>query len=696
MKSNSEIAEMVRDNITKSRSGLGKQYKNTRKCQAFVAGDMMSYTDNLSYRDARGKSKQTMVQFNKVKPYINAVAGFFVQNRRKPNYLSRTEGDMGEWQSDYVNSFADYIRDNTLADMHESRQDRDMLINGYGATDTAMSYGEGFASRDPNGEVIIGRLDPNKVGWDSTAREPNVLDARYVYYEKEYRQEDALELFGNSDENDFEEIQEDDSQDYEYNPRGGGIKSLIREVYDVSPYDEEMVRVYFYQWYEIETYYRAENPIYMIDDMLKPDAAMILEGIAQRHNLEDDLFEFDPRAEILTCDSKIKNELAEAFGELIEFFDFKRKVYYTAVTSGKKVFTKFKSLSQQGFTIKIKTGDFDEKNKIWVGMVNSMIDPVLYYNKALTELLYTIAASSKGGVMYEDGAIKNIREFEANYAKTNKNVKVEKGALTQGKIQPKREAVKNTGIEDIIGLSDAALPEVNGIDKSFLGSSESRTETAMLQRQRIKQALNTLATYADSITFYQKEQAALLLDFMRELSKQSRGMVFRMKDGDDSELVPLLPNHFQAEYDVEICEAPDSATDKEEKANMLMVMADKLLAGMDVQAAKQIYSVALKYMGLDNEDRLRVSQVLVPDGEQVDPAYVQQLEQQLEQMQSEISQAQVEKIVSETMKNMAQASELESRKGKTEAETVKTLEDADGKAIENDLMVGATDYNITI
>lgn len=693
---NDKLAKKIQEDIKKSRGALARQYKNTRKCQAFVAGDLMEYTDKLSVRDNHGKTKNALVQFNKVKPYVNAVLGFFVQNRRVSKYASRSSGDQGQWQSDYTNSLAKYVRNNTNADIHETRQDRDLLVNGYGAVDTAMSYGEGYTSRDPNGEIIMGRLDPLKVGWDATAREPNVLDARFVWYEKEYELETALELFDSSDEGDFDEMAlDDDGDDYEYNPRGGGIKSQIREIYDVSPFDDKMVRVYFYQWYEIEEYYRAENPIYMIDDMLKPDAAMILESIAQRYNQNDDLFEFDPRADILTCDSAIKKELEEAFGELIEFHAFKRRVYKTAVASGRKIFTQYKSLSQQGFTIKIKTGEFDEKNKIWVGMVNSMIDPVLYYNKSLTELLYMIAASSKGGVLYEEGAIKNIREFEANYAKTNKNAEVAKGALSGGKIQPKREMVKNSGLEDLIGIADAALPEVNGIDKSFLGSSESRTETAMLQRQRIKQALNTLACYADAITFYQKEHAHLLLDFMRELSIQSRGMVFRMEQGDESELVPLLPNHVQAEYDVEIQDAPDSATDKEEKANMLILMADKLLAIGD-PTGKAIYAIALKYLGLDNDDRMTITQALVPQQDNIDPAYVQQLEQQLQQIQSEMNKAGIEKIVSETMKNMAQTEELKSRRGKIEAETVKTLEDADGQAIENDLMAAATDYNITI
>ena len=96
---------------------------------------------------------------------------------------------------------------------------------------------------------------------------------------------------------------------------------------------------------------------------------------------------------------KEKQETVEFFGDMIEFDSFNRRVYYSAVVSGNKCFTAYKSPVQDGFTIKFKTGDYDEQNKMWVGMVNSLKEPALYYNKALTEMLFSIATLSKGGVM---------------------------------------------------------------------------------------------------------------------------------------------------------------------------------------------------------------------------------------------------------------------------------------------------------
>jgi hypothetical protein len=223
-----------------------------------------------------------------------------------------------------------------------------------------------------------------------------------------------------------------------------------------------MVNVSFYQWQEFESFYRADNPIYHLKNPQAVQlAAMQLDAIAQEFaDEEDDAFGFDPRAEVLSFGPDIKAALLKAFGEFIEVFEFKRKVFYTAVLSGKHVFAAFKSQCQQGFTVKFKTGDFDSKNKIWTGMVNSMKEPVLYYNKALTELMFIIGANSKGGVLVEKGAVDDIQRFEQQYAKTDATIVVNDGAVTAGRIKAKREPFLPTGYESIVQLSDASINDV--------------------------------------------------------------------------------------------------------------------------------------------------------------------------------------------------------------------------------------------
>lgn len=700
MKSKSEIAKQFKKHMGEANRLLTKQFSNTKACQAFYAGDSMDYRDTVQFQTDAGK-KKAIVKINKVKPYVNAVAGFMAQNRRQSKYLARINAPQAQkLYSQYADAVAAYCRSNANADQVETQQDKDLLINGYGATETELTYGDGYATTEPNGEVVCGRLDPLCVKWDPHAKASNLLDARFTYTWKDYALSDAIDLFQDAEEEEFEDVTTDDEGDYKYNPRGGAYSAWKERGLDWVSEEEKRVRVYFYQWYEVEKYYRADNPIKSLTNTLAIESGMrVLESIAIQQEEEgenEDMFSFDPRADILIFNEKVKNQLVSQFGKFIQPYPARRKVFYKALVSGDHVFKAFKTISQQGFTIKFKTGDYDSKNKIWTGMVNSLMEPMAYYNKALTEVMFAIAASSKGGVMYERGSIEDIRKFERNYAKTDAAVEVTEGALTQGRIKPKREGYQPTGNEQILGIADQALADVSGVDRTFLGSSENKEETGILQRQRIKQVVSTLATYFDALTLYAKEHARLMLDLMRVYAENNQGALIRiLGENGKNNFLKLNTDHFAAEYDIVIQEAPQGADEKAEQAKTIMAIGDRLIQTGD-PAAKVMYAMAVKFLPLDDDDIQKITEALLPKDNQIDPAYVQQLEQQVKALMNENVQADVKKKLSDMMLNMAKIDQVTEQTKKTTAETAKTLEDARHTDIESELMLRSQNVNVTI
>lgn len=699
MKTNKQLATQFKKHLGISKGKLSKQYSNTRKCQSFYAGDFMSYEDTVSYTDVTGKKKKALVKFNKVKPYVNSVKGFMAQNRRKPKYEARIEqSQVQELFTSYANAISDYLRNNADADQVETQQDGDMLINGYGAVETALSYGEGRASVEEEGEMLMGRLDPLAVGWDPFARATNLTDARWVYYCREYALEDAMRLFDDSEAEDFEETSEGQEGQYEYFPNGG-IYDKIAPV-EWADKDSRMVKVFFYQWYEVEEFYKVPNPLFAIEDQdTVMFADIFLQTMAERYE------DFNPRAEILVCNEEAKNELEDYFGPYMqEAFEYKRKVFYSAVLSGDKVFTKFKSLSQQGFSIQFKTGDFDAANGIWTGMVNSMMEPALYFNKALTELMYTIASNAKGGVMYESDAVEDIAEFEKNYAKTDGNVEVAPGAISGGKIKPKAQAQLPTGLDNIINIADQSMSDVNGFDPTFMGSREFANDTALFQRQRIKQVMSTLACYFDAATLYQKRNARLVLDLMRVFVENNENMTVRVVGEEGRAMfLRLSSKQLSAEYDVTIGEAPLTQQDKAEQATILQAMGDKLLAVGDSTTAKVLFGLSIDLMPLDYGIKERAKEAFEPAQQEVDPAYVKQLEAQVQALQGQMSQAQLQKLVADTARTEADTQEALAKVEKTRADIVKTLEESkqtnaetQQTQLENTLAPQASKITVTI
>ncbi|CAM5999257.1 unnamed protein product [Sphagnum balticum] len=694
MLSDAELIIQFKKHKKSSQRGLSKQYENFQVCQSFYAGDIMDYRDNIQFSNQLGMKKRAMVQFNKVKPYVNVVKGFMAQNRRKAKYeASMPESKKQVLYSMYANSMHDYCRSKNHADQIETQQDGDMLIGGIGAVETAMTYGEGFASTDPNGQIIKGKLDMMQVFWDSYARETNLLDARWAGYEKDYALDDALELFDDSEEDDFDsstDAELDEDGGYTWYARGGRYNKIKAANYDWTDERAGMVKVCFYQYTANEDFYRAHNPMY---DFKNPEAvnlaALQLQQIANEDDTseEADAFSFKPTAEILTFGSDIKAKLEETFGKHIEIFKFKRKCYYTAVISGSHVFCHYRSLSQSGFSIKFKTGDYDAKNKIWVGMVNSMKEPVLYYNKALTELMFTVGANSKGGVMVEEGAVEDLAEFEQKYAKTDAVIEVTAGALSGGRIRPKREGYAPSGNEVLVQLSDAAISDSNGIDKTFLGSSENKAETGILHRQRIRQVCAALACYFDSITLYQTEDARLMLDYMRIWAENNVDGTFRILGQDGRNIfLKISADKLAADYDVQIMEAPQTPEEKQEYAQILTGIADKLLQ-MDPQNAKAIYAMAIKNMPLEAEDIQKIQTMLVPPQGAINPAQFAAMQKQLQNVMSTMSQLQMKAEMAKIAVDTAKATDLSAQSQERLAKAASDKADALRTTLENAIIV---------
>lgn len=721
MDKTSALAKIKKQRKTSKRT-LGAQYDNTRKCIEFYNGDTMSYTDRVQFGTANGRKKRATVQFNKVQPPVDSIVGFFAQNRMTAKYIARlgAENDQ-EVYSKYMNSIKDYVRDNANAAQIESDQDLDMLINGYGAVETDISYIVGNSTRDPNGEILKERIDPECVGWDPHAKARNMLDAGWAYYYKDYDLTTALDLIRGSDKEDFAPAgDEGDVGGYEYNPYGGvydKIKSA--DVVEWASKNEERVRIYNHQWIEYETFYRVQNPIYLAQT--PEDAIFYQARIAALVELGNEIgpdnldagemFDIDPSAEILTLNEKQKRLFLQDFGPSIKPIPFTRKCFYTAVYSGDHIFSLFKSVSQQGFSMKFKTGTYNAAKKIWVGMVNALMDPAEYYNKALTELMFTISANSKGGVMVEKSAVEDVASFEEKWAKTDAVIEVEDGALQAGKIQEKGRAALPTGLESIVTLSENALVS-NGVDPSFVGDLGNEQQSGILYKRRIRQVISRYAKYFDSIILYQKEDARHLADLIRVWVENNNGQYIRIT-GDDfaDQFMMINEDSMAAEYDVTIQEAPQTSEDRQDTGMMLGNYADRLAAVGNAKAASAFYLESLQFMPVDGDVRNRLAESL--GGEESIPIeQYQALQQQMQQMQSEMAQIALEKAKSEIALNQARAgsevakgakTQTETEKtqaeiGKTQAETAKTLEEASQKGYENDLIKsrGADNFNINI
>lgn len=682
MKSNPEIIKQFKKHKGVSERGLADQFKNTEKCYQYFEANFFDTS----------KANRKPVQIDKVSPYINAVNGFMIQNRPVIKYAARTQDEQAqEFYSKNANAVAKYVRKNARADQVDTQANKKTLMIGYSATETAMTYSEGYATTDPNGEIIMGDVTDDVI-WDPMARKTNLVDSRWAAYRKSYSLEDAKTLFSTNEDEDFQDAPHDRETGYTFDPDiypYDRYKMSEATEYDWNNKSEKTVWVYFYQWYEVEDFYRAENPVYKLTNPVAIQAAMeFMDNLAIESEQDDSMFNFDPSAERLVFDSSTKAKLEEQFEDLLKTYKFQRKVFYTAVLSGDKVFTSYRSVSQQGFTIKFITGTWYQNSRMWVGMINPMMEPVLFFNKSLEALMYTIDANSKGGLLYEESATDNPVALEANYNKTDRSIMLNEGGLN--KVREKRSPFQPTGYENVITLSDKAISDTMGFDLAAILSQEG--QNGVLHRQLVKQVKSTLAANFDSFESYREEHSRLLLDYMKVYAENNEGGIVRIIGEDNvAEFITLSKDAFFAEYDIDVQEAPESDEEKQEQAQILFSVGDKLAAIGD-PSAKAFYAGGLKVMPLDTEQRREMLEALQP----AEDPRVAALQQQVQQLTSEANQAQLRLINAQTAltqstvdKNMA---DVQSKA----AGITKTLEETNRITIENNLARLATPENVSV
>ena len=693
MLSDKSLLAQFKKHKQRDEADLRAQHAESRESHEFVAGDSMYYQANVT-----DKGQRRAVVFNKISPYINAVLGTMIQMRRKPDYTARLEDNELQVQySRLTNNFSDYAREAARLDFLETLQDREMLICGYGAIDSNIGY-----DRNPEGEVIAEVVRFDDIFWDGQAKEPNLLDARWIRRKKAYTREEIVARWGEDKLAEFEAYGEQ-SNALQYNPDGGE--------YTATAWDEDrnqgLYLVHYYQWWELVPYFRAENPAKTIEDpTLREQFIQVMMSMSEmRYEVSDaddreDMFKLDPNADMLALNPEQHQDmvkLCQEFGVEFEAVRQTKRCYYTALITGNTVLDKFKSINQEGFTIKFKTAAYDPVRRMWYGMVRGMKNPQEYANKALTEMLFTIASNSKGGVMYEESAVTDPRRFESQYASTRAAVQVADGALSGGKIQPKAQAALPTGYENIHAIADAAMTEVSGISREYLGTAQNKQVSALLESQRINQVLSTLAIYFDAITLYQIEHARLMLSYLRVLAQNSAGRLIRIMGEDGAAAYRRIGEDIMnQEYDVVVGEAPTTPAQKEQTTNILVQMAQQLLP-----TGTNIYPLVATYLPIPQEDKAKLVKALTPSPEAAQQAQAtaqaqQQQEAAMNAVIAEATKARAARDLAEAQVKQASIGKVVAEADKVMADTARTLEETGSIAAQTDALRNAPAQDVRV
>lgn len=557
------------------------------------------------------------VTFNRIETTIDAVSGAEIMGRQEVTYLPRTVEDTGV--TDVLSQGAQWLRQSCDAEDEESDACRDALICGVGATETRVSYDE-----EPDGQLVVERCDPLQFYQDPSSRKANFADARYIIREIPMSREEAEDEFGDLD---FDGVDGSETRtpvivDPDVRYKNGGADQ-----------NDDEVEVCEYQWFETYVVNRIQHPI--------------------------------TGEEIEATDEELELVILGSPEVELQPVRQKRRRYWKCFVVAGQIVDK-QEIEAGEFTYKFITGKRDRNKGTWYGLVRPMKDPQRFANKFFSSMLEQFIKGAKGGVMIEEGAVKDARQFENSWAQTDAITWVPAGALSNQRIQEKPNQPLSSALPPMLEFSVSSIRDVTGVNLELLGMAD-RQQPGVLEHQRKQAAYGILSAFFNAFRRYRKIQGRLFLRMMQLYLPPDQLVRIIGEDG-ESKYVPLALSPEATKYDVIVDEAPSSPNQKERVFAILTQFQ-----GMLADAPPEVLAEVIRYSPLPASLAEKIAKAITQPPPP-DPMAEQQAVLGMEGLK-----ATVQKTQSEVGKNVADAQ-------KTEAEAARDLTESMRAQAEADLM----------
>lgn len=488
------------------------------------------------------------VTFNLTEPAIDAVNGAEIQDRQQVQYYPRNTSLQSTGVADVLTQGANYVVDQCNGDQEDTDAFLDCLTCGVGWTETRVEV-EG-----PVASIIKERVDPLQIKVDPASRKRCFEDKRYLKREIPMSR-DEFEDFKEEinrpdlDEDDLDGVDGQGKRVTIVNPRQRYTHGLLGSG------DESEVTVCEWQWWDREPVNVAPMP-----------------------------HPTDPTVTKLTPLSDKDYQAAKQTNPGLRAVQSTRKVFYRAFVGDGQVL--FKEVMREGdFRYQAITAKRDRNKGTYYGLVKPMVEPNKYVNKLFSEVLHIVRTNANGGMLLEEDAVSDTRQFETTWANTQKITWVKSGALSGAhgaKMQPKAPPPVQPALFQLMQFAKEMVQACTGVNEEILGLV-GREQAGVLEQQRKQAAYGILSSFFDAKRRYQRNQGKLLLTMMR-LYLPDDFMVRIVLEG-EQQFVPLAMALQADEYDVVVDEAPAAPNTKARVAAILMPLVTQLLQAQLISPA---------------------------------------------------------------------------------------------------------------
>lgn len=525
------IIKEIQKNIKRSRDHFNDWFNKARVNFDYFAGNQWDEEDLQKLRDER----RPALVFNRVPRVINAIAGLELENRQEVIFSPREKGDA--IASEILTGAAEWVRENCDAEDEESQMFKDCLQIGMGWTETRLDY-----ETDPDGEIIIERIDPLEMVWDEKAKKRNLDDAAWIARQKNYTKKEFHAIWPEAD------VDMLNGADHNKGLQPHDATLAPWYINDQSQKDQrenDKVTVTQYQKWIRVIFYRVQDT-------------------------DNDIVEMDVK------EFKKAKKMIDMMG--FKYIRQTRRVFKQYFVAGEQMLEKGNNPINK-FTFRCITGLQDRNHNYWFGLIQIMRDPQMWSNKWLSQTLDIFNRNSKGGYLAEANAFKDARQAEKSISQANITY-VNEGVLAENRIRPKETPAFPTAIDGLLQLAMTSVSDLVGVSLESLGMAKTE-QAAVLEVERKRTTITIVADFFDSLRRYRKEQGRVLADFI--ISYISDGRLVRISGPGLGQYVPLVKAEMDFAYDIIVDETPTSPNQKHKVFTTIINLLPQLLqAGIPI------------------------------------------------------------------------------------------------------------------
>jgi hypothetical protein len=548
------------------------------------------------------ESSKIPVTFNLTEPAIDAVNGAEIQDRQQVQYYPRNTSVQSTGIADVLTQGANYIVDQCNGDQEDTDAFLDCLTCGIGWTETRVEVEGSVAS------IIKERIDPLQIKVDPASRKRCFEDKRYLKREIPMSQDEFDDFKEEINRPDLEPDDVDGSDATGkrltvVNPRQRYTHGLLG-----TNEDPEII-VSEWQWWQREAVNVAPMP-----------------------------HPTDPTVTKLTPLSDSDFSAAKKQNPGLRSVKSTHKVFYRAFVGEGQVLFK-EAMPENEFRYQAITAKRDRNKGTYYGLVKPMVEPNKFVNKLFSEVLHIVRTNANGGMMLEEDAVADVRQFENTWANTQKITWVKSGALSGAhgaKMQAKAPPPVQPALFQLMSFAKDMVQACTGVNEEILGLV-GREQAGVLEQQRKQAAYGILSSFFDAKRRYQRNQGKLLLTMMR-LYLPDDFMVRIVLDG-EQQFVPLAMGLQGDEFDVVVDEAPAAPNTKARVAAILMPLVNQLLQAQLVSPT--VLADLFQYLDIPASVAQQLSQAVLQQVQtmsQPNPAVVATQQADLENKQADTAE----------------------------------------------------------